>query len=270
LAKTAADGSFRLPAEVDSWIIVVAHDSGYAEATAAEFAKTSSKLQLKPWGRLEGELLLNGKPIAGQELWVWGNRSEADVVLFYHSEATTDAVGKFVMERVPPVGLGIQPALKRGSSTYSFGSVGRISIASGTTTRIILPQAGRPLIGRVALPKESKLHLADLTLEAKVFLRPPSISGAIGEVQEHWDAYGAFMKSELGKAFKREKIVVNADGTFRIEGLPATAYVIQVSDSGKGLEKGAFTSRRVTVPPLCDSKEPADVGELGLVPQEEN
>ena len=269
LAKTAADGSFRLPAEVDHWLLVVAHDGGYAEATAAEFAKTSSKLQLKPWGRIEAQLAINGKPIAGQGIAVSGHRSEADVILSYRDFAVTDAVGKFVVARVPPVEIGFYPTVKRGTSTYLFGSVGQVSIAPGTTARLTLPQVGRPLIGRVSLPRDSKLRLADLTMEAKIFLRPPSMSGPTNEVQEYWDACGEFMRSELGKAFARDKIAVNADGTFRIAGLPATRYVIQVSASGKGLERGAFAARRVVVPPLRDSKEPFDVGELGLVPQED-
>ena len=96
------------------------------------------------------------------------------------------------------------------------------------------------MIGRVALPPESELRLADLTIEAKVFLRPPSMSGPTDEVQEYWNAYGEFMRSEHGKAFRRDKIAVNADGTFRIEGLPETSYVIQVSATGKGLESGCL------------------------------
>ena len=261
LAKTAADGSFHLPAEVDPWMIVVAHNDGYAETTAAEFAKNSSKVQLKPWGRVEGEFVIDGKPIAACSINLGAGRG--DISLEYHDSVTTDAAGKFTVKRVPPVKLFIAPFFKHGNFSYSvLAFSGRVLIASGETTRITLPRPGRPLIGRVALPPESKLRLADLTLEAKIYLKGPSISSD----KDDFGAYHEFMKA-YGKSFRRDKIAVNADGTFRVEGLPESQYVIQVSATGKGLKAGASCARRVTIPPLCDSKEPVDVDNLVLVPQ---
>ena len=73
LGTTAGDGAFRLPSEVDPWVLVVAHDSGYAEVTAAEFAK-SSTVRLKPWGRIEGEFVVDGKPVAGQAIHIGAGR----------------------------------------------------------------------------------------------------------------------------------------------------------------------------------------------------
>ena len=44
-----------------------------------------------------------------------------------------------------------------------------------------------------------------------------------------WAAYGEFVTSELGQAFRRDGIAVNGDGTFRIEGLPETQYLLYVT-----------------------------------------
>jgi hypothetical protein len=185
--------------------------------------------------------------------------------LSYDDDATTDAAGKFAVERVPPVRLYVSPCFKQGDGSYSpFWFSGLMSIAPGRTTRITLPRPGRPLIGRVALPPKSGLRLADLAIDVIVFLRPPSVSGSIDDVRKDANAYSTFMKSEYAKPFRRDKIAVNADGSFRIEGLPETDYVIQVRATDKRLNASAFVAKRVTVLPLSDSKEPVDVGDLAL------
>ena len=133
LAKTAADGSFRLPAEVDHWVLVVAHDGGYAEATAAEFAKTSSKLQLKALGTHRRRVRAQRQADCGA--WECVRRRTVETLTSYcriSDNATTDAAGKFVVERVPPVGLYIYPYFKRGTASYSsFWFGGQTSIAPG-------------------------------------------------------------------------------------------------------------------------------------------
>jgi hypothetical protein len=110
-------------------------------------------------------------------------------------------------------------------------------------------------------------------IEAEMSLRLPSMSGhwSDDDLNREYAAYGAFMKSELGKAFRREGIAVNADGTFRIEGLPEAHYVLYVTAYGKpagpGGDRGpalARVVRRAEVPPLADSEEPVDLG-LGVL-----
>jgi hypothetical protein len=87
------------------------------------------------------------------------------------------------------------------------------------------------------------------------------------ELDREYAAYGEFMKSDPGKAFRREGIAVNADGTFRIEGLPEAQYVLYITAYGKPARPGgahgpalARVVRRVEVPPLADSEEPIDLG----------
>jgi hypothetical protein len=266
LAETTKDGSFHIHTDAEPGVIVAANDKGYAETTAAEFAKNSSKVRLKPWGRVEGQFVVNGKPLPGCLIDAGAGRRDVEGSLIYNDSATSDAAGKFTIERVPPVRLYIKPSIIRedGASYSPFWYSGDTTIAPGKTTRILLPREGRPVIGRIVSPPKSGLRLADLSLQANVFPRPPHISGIQEEVQKSFAVYGDFMKSEYGKAFFRDKIAVNADGTFRIEGLPETDYVIQVTATGEGLKAGAFVSRRVTVPPLSESKEPLDVGELVL------
>ena len=129
------------------------------------------------------------------------------------------------------------------------------------------------MTGRVSLPTDSKLRLADLTVDAEMSPDPPSIDtfGDSTYRDNQWAAYGEFIKSELGKAYQRKNIAVNADGTFRIEGLPETRYVLYILAYEKPVRPGgdrrpliAQTARRVEVPPITESREPVDLGKLVL------
>jgi len=60
-------GAFRVPSEPDEWVLVIAHDTGYAERTQPEFSE-SSQIRLKSWGRVEGRCIVDGQPIAEQRI----------------------------------------------------------------------------------------------------------------------------------------------------------------------------------------------------------
>lgn len=272
--QTAGDGSFRLSTEIDSWILVVCHPSGYAEVTPAEFAK-SQTIKLLPWGRLEGDFVVAGKPVADQKIDVGGGRGGDEVNLDYSNDVTTNAEGKFVVARLPPVRLFVHPMFKMDENSWAspLWYSGNIKIEPGKTTQIVLPRAGRPLKGQVTLPADSGLTLADVDVEATIFLRPPSVSGFQEMVQKDFQVYGQFLQSQIGKQFHRDKIPVSADGTFDISGLPETEYALQVRGREKKshVEEGrqpwqGFYARRISLPPLADSADPLELGEILLSP----
>ena len=273
LVQSAADGSFRLPSEVDPWVLVIAHDGGYAEVTVDEFAK-SSTVRLKPWGRVEGELVVNGKPIADQLIGLSAAHGHQEVNLYYGGEVTTNAAGRFTMERVPPARLFIQLWYKQGKYSHNLDPHGGLmSIAGGQTTRITLPRPGRPIVGRFSLPPDSGLPLADAVVELSISLRPGPFFVVEGfeESENQGASQESSLKPELEQAFQRRMVLANADGTFRIEGLPETEYLLQIYAYRKPAAPGAAlgpdlarATRYVKVPPLADSKEPVDLGNLVL------
>src|SRR5262249_15127788 len=271
LVETARDGSSRVPGECDDWVLVFAHDSGYAEATAGEFA-ASSTVTLKTWGRVEGALVVDGKGVSNTTISVGAGRGDAQVVLHYSADATTDAVGQFAVERVTPVKQYVGPRFRLGQNSYNLLWVsGHRQIEPGKTTHVSLPRTGRPVVGRIMLPPESGLKRSELAIVVSVVLRPPSVSGGLDWVERSHQAYSQFMNSDVGKAFRRENVPVDSDGSFRIEWLPETSYVLFVSayektdpaqtDPRKSL---ASYSRRVEVPPLDDGQTPVDLGDVVL------
>jgi hypothetical protein len=273
--QTAGDGSFRLPTEIDSWLLVVSHPSGYGEISPAEFSK-SQTIRLQPWGRLEGDFIVGGKPIPDQKIDVGGGRGGGDEVnLDYSNSVATDAEGKFVVKRLPPVVLFVHPIFKMDDNSWAspLWFSGNIKIEPGKTTRISLPRSGRPLKGQVTLPTDSSLTLADLDIEATIFLRPPSVSGFRDMVQKDFQVYGQFMESPIGKQFKRDKIPIDVNGTFDISDLPETEYVLQVRAMEKNshVEEGrqpwqGFHARPITVLPMADSADPVELGQILLSP----
>ncbi len=277
--KTDADGAFRMPAEIDRWVLVVAHDAGYAEATSAEFAK-SPTVQLRPWGRLEVKYAPDGKPVADQRFNVGAGRGDVEVNLNYSESPVTDAQGKFLVERMPPVSVFVQPFFK----TREMGSVsllhfsGNITIEPGKTKRLILPRLGQTITGRIALPPDNQLTIGDFDFDVSISLKMPSVSGFQDEVQKEFQAYREFVASEAGKAYRQSMIPVNELGEFTIAGLPETEYVLQVRAKEKKSHADDLTrrplegwhARRVTVPPRPVSADSLDLGEIVLDLKEQN
>jgi hypothetical protein len=277
LTTSGANGAFHLPPEIDPWVVVVAHDSGYAEVTAAEFA-TSKTIDLKPWARLEVTYAPGGKGVPDQMFSVGAGRGDVDVVLHYNDSAVTDADGKFVLERVAPVTLYAQPFFKTGEGSVSLlWFSGLISPEAGKTTRLTLPRAGQTLKGRVALPADSKLKLADFEVDIRIFLRPPSISGFQDRVQSSYAAYSEFMSKEAGKSFTRERVSVDENGEFKIADLLETQYALQIhavekQGASKNLDRHlveGWHTQRVTVAARTQRDELLDLGELSLTLHEQ-
>jgi hypothetical protein len=250
-------------------MLVFADESGYAQATPAEFG-ASSTVTLKPWARVEGRLVLNGKPVPDTEISVGCGYGGSNVLLRYSAQGLTAADGTFAVELVAPVQQFIQPRFRFGEESYSPAWFsGNVDIKPGETTRVTLPRGGRPIVGRIALPPDSAGKLADLDLDVSISLRPPSVSGDQVWVQRAFKAYGEFMNSDYGRAYRQDKIAVGADGDFRIEGLPETAYVLHVTAYPKTDPRQtdlripvASYASRVEVPPLDEQGTIVDLGQI--------
>ncbi|MHC4533488.1 MAG: carboxypeptidase regulatory-like domain-containing protein, partial [Planctomycetota bacterium] len=100
-ARTTEQGRFSFPPEKDPFMLVVINDMGYAEVTQKEIAR-SSQIQLRPWARIEGKLLQDGKPVAGYRIRLSPVRVGNSNALHFFSRysATTNEKGEFIFDRV--------------------------------------------------------------------------------------------------------------------------------------------------------------------------
>ena len=164
--RTGADGRFELPVPLQPYALRVVHDSGGAEATPRDL-EARGEIVLQPWARVEGVLKSppgqdagkqnielspdrdEGSPHANKEDW----RPSDDWTAF----GSPDRSGRFAFERVLPGrykvdagwnGLGLSPGVR----AFVAWRPQIIEAVAGKTTRIEFLCAGRPVIGRAALP----------------------------------------------------------------------------------------------------------------------
>jgi beta-lactamase regulating signal transducer with metallopeptidase domain/protocatechuate 3,4-dioxygenase beta subunit len=153
MTTTGPDGRFTLPKHEGGFLLVVAADAGFADATSDEFAKTG-KLLLQPWGRIEGKMRIGRKPAAYQAVVyvpeLPSNRGDAFRMRSYDYHFTADSQGWFAIDRVIPGRGHIARVLKTTYRTERCGQES-VEVKPGQTTQVRLGGTGRAVIGRVVL-----------------------------------------------------------------------------------------------------------------------
>ena len=258
LTTTDAAGRFSLPRQEKSVALAAAHERGYAELSLKNLP-ADGIVTLQPWGRLEVQVLFGEKPGAGVS--VGGGYSTDGIPVVHSVSATTDAQGRFVVERIaPPQAL---LALVTGTEAW-------IEIKPGETTRVTLGGMGRPAIGRLKAWREldwTKVRLS-MRLEAPAAALLDQEDGA-------WKEWGKFLASEHGKLYRRDGLPAKPDGSFRIENVPQGSYHLSVSVPGhafgdeawgNGLATGSGKALVVPLMPGGRSDEPLDLGLIEIPP----
>jgi hypothetical protein len=294
LVETDGEGRFTLPAEIDNSVLVVAHESGYAEITTLpphaekkaarkqpEEARPQDnqalRITLQPWGRVEGRIMSRDKPVAGAKLWVYRSRGDHVSIMDHGQNVVSDADGRFVVERMSPGGAGICQRYienRKGEGGHHIsGLVVDFDVLPGKTTTLRLGSPGRTLTGKLATP-DGFPHKVDWSKVAvKVNLRFPTD----WQDEESVRAWSNFQATEEGKLYSRTNIKPAADGSFRIEDLPAAEYDLEFVLDGKPVIGDKKTEgevarggSRFSVPavPPTDATKPIDLGTIKVVPSD--
>lgn len=105
--QSAEDGGFWLPAPGHEYLLLVLHDRGIARVPQSAFRRRS-EIRLEPWAQIQGTVWIDGKPAAntavrGNTLAKGYRDGRAWIEVFY--ETTTDAQGRFSLDRVAPGSL---------------------------------------------------------------------------------------------------------------------------------------------------------------------
>ncbi|MBC7819310.1 MAG: M48 family metalloprotease, partial [Planctomycetaceae bacterium] len=258
VVETDEQGRFVMPAEVDPCVVVVAHEAGYAEVANAERSlarkspvgqdeaedkpneegkpkEDTAVIELQPWGRVEGRVLIGDKPVVGAKYWVYQSRAD-DAHVRTNTNVETDADGRFVVEQLPPGRHGICQRYADGSdgksSHFISGLLVRFDIPAGKKTTLELGGRGRALIGKLALP-EGFPHKVDWSkVSLRVSLQAPRLGRSFGQIggdNEQAQSWSNFLQTDEGKLYGRTNVAIAADGSFRIEGLPAAEYDLAVN-----------------------------------------
>jgi hypothetical protein len=117
--RTDTAGEFRVPGGEKINAVIIASPEGYAEISMEQLRNIRA-VRLSPWGRVEGILLEDGKPVAHARLGLGliseGNRAPVPMD-FGAFQTTTADDGSFVFPKLPPIALHIYRLLPSGEST---------------------------------------------------------------------------------------------------------------------------------------------------------
>jgi len=285
---TDAEGRFALPPQTGAWALVVLHAAGYA-APAREAWEKSKDIQLVPWGRIEGKLMIGPKPGAGQTVVVnvQDSSAEGQPRLHHDIQATADRDGGFTFDRVPPGGVSVAHQVRVNESMRTCQAYVREKVESGKTLRVTIGGTGRAVVGQVILPPGVKS--VDFARSGHAVIRardempdpplPPNWESMDPQGRREWrekwlatpegQAY-AKAEDEYHRNMKIYNLIVRPEGAFWMEDVPAGKYQLSIiagksaADPNAGL-LGAV-SRDFIIPemPGGRSDEPLDLGKLPL------
>jgi thiol-disulfide isomerase/thioredoxin len=166
LRSTTTDpaGRFSFAPDLDAFSVVVADDAGFADVPVLELT-SSPRVRLQPWARVEGTLNMGAKAGPNETVRLVG----AFAMFAYYPRpmppyaikvaTTTDAAGRFVFPRVPPVDVKLCHLPKvgqAGDDRLPITQITNCALKAGETRFVTLGGQGRPVVGRVVLKNYPK------------------------------------------------------------------------------------------------------------------
>lgn len=247
-----AQGQYWLPTEPSPAMIYVIHDTGIAEVSY-EGLKQSTDIRLSGWGTIDGSVQWIDKPGVNEKLYLGIMRGVASYPEVFSTflHLTTDAQGKFHVEKFPPWSVQISRSfdLPTGGG-YLFPHM-HVEIAAGKPTTVVFGGKGRPVVG--------KLTGLDSYENIVVAIRPnaPRPADKTG-----WQGQSLVAQSNIAPVFIRERLPVNKDGTFRIDHVIPQYYQLFVSNA----DNSVFQVVQLSVPaaPADQPDQPHQAGEIEL------
>jgi hypothetical protein len=279
-ARTQADGRFQfMPTQADPRSIAVQSADGYGMATVSSLASTP--IRLIPWSRIEGTAKIGSKPAANAQ--VRYNMSGASapnsterILVMITGNTQADAQGRFVLEKVPAGSVYVDVTLPGERNTAARSLV---EVHGGSTATVMIGGTGRPVIGRVTPIPQATSGRATLGTQPPQLPRMPAASttnpAERQKILAAFNASPAYQDWLKRRQFPSQDVVIDADGRFRIEDVPAGTYQLNVSyyDLDRGstssnyVENAGHAMVPVTIPQMEGgrSDQPLNVGDVHLI-----
>jgi thiol-disulfide isomerase/thioredoxin len=150
---TDASGTFLYPTQVGRYAVLVTAEEGYAEKYL-EPDEMAGEIVLQPWSRAEGQLVQAGKPVPDATITVRPIRAlGGDNPHVQDSFSTaTDAEGRFVFGRLPPVPSTISSQLTPWRDyPITSNAIVPVDLRPGETHVVNLGGDGLEVVGKVRL-----------------------------------------------------------------------------------------------------------------------
>ncbi len=204
---TDGKGHFSFPPKIDDYSVVVVDDSGFAQVSA-EDARKSPEIRLQKWARVEGTLMIGGRPGTNETVWI----GAAQIPYQYYPrlfptislwlKRTTDNAGHFAFDYVPPVDVELWHSPKIGSQPWGVGAQSRmlrLSVAPGSARQVVLGGRGRPVTGRIVVKEYEKRinwREADIQFMDSVVPEPAGMPTWQEICKQSWDSLRAAKGTE--------------------------------------------------------------------------
>lgn len=279
------DGVVALPGAPDHAPVVLAHQSGFLVTTMAALRK-EGEARLKPFGRVEGRLLVAGRPVAGERV-AMRLLSPSSQGLYLNYSLKTGPDGRFFFVQVPEGEYRLnrwaspmrpQPMGYRPTEVYQVP----IEVKAGETCCVDYASAGRALVG--CARSEPPGQTVDWRHGVQVLvLRRPGTPAVPRPNREDYATFAAFLEANdaairaeeqlrMARDTRTYPLVFGTNGTFRIEDVPPGIYDLRIRvtkpeeeearyafiDEDQAIELGSLV-REVIVPA---GTEPLDLGTL--------
>lgn len=290
-AMTRAEGGrYVLPKPQQGAYHVIARcEKGYAEVSSAALEKNPN-IQLRPWGRIEGVVLVGGRPQPNVRVSLTTIRYGNDPygrTTSHNTSTIADAEGRFVFPQVVP---GETWIMQQGATPDDNTSRADYAVVDpGQTVRVQFGGTGRTVTGRAVAPATTQpvawTRQARYTYSASLRARrePPATAPipnfSSDETPEQRRAVQeAFGRTPEGREYKKWMMSWNftiaPDGTFQIDGVPPGTYDLDVRhmevDRGVSFAEDWLThTRQITVPPPSPGQSASPLAtamELGDLP----
>ncbi len=259
LLRTDKQGAFTLQPDPAITRVIVAEAGGYAEATPTEL-EANPVMRLQPWGRLEVTCYSGGKPVNGREYGLHFEDGSKDAIDFdfMGSRFTTDVMGKFVIEKLPPGKHALMRLIpfksSDGGGGWMHGNQTAFEIRSGETTPLDLGFSNCTVKAHLAWPAGVSPQPAQ-NIYAGLHTPMPPIPPAIMTDQA---AMLELMKTEEFRAARKNMRsfpgTVSNDGTITVEDVEPGDYQLSVTAmSGDARPHASPPGKPVDIHPLAQA-----------------
>ncbi len=149
VVRADEDGHFEITHPGSDLPVLIMHEEGFL-ATTVDRLKGQPRLTLVPWGRVEGVLRAGTNAVPRANVHLAGGKLGAMNGWHFIFNADTDAKGRFVFEKVPPVDCGLYRYFNQGDGRSPAASCQQpVKVKAGEITRVEYGGTGRPIVGRV-------------------------------------------------------------------------------------------------------------------------
>ena len=232
--QTDSDGRFQTGATWEPTRYRVIHDSGFAEILRQPDEPIGT-IELQRWASLSGQLMQEGKPVAGQSVrFSFAVDGQLGEPRFQHSYATkSDEAGYFVFQRLPPVAGFVKASLGPWRDSPLTSSLSMpLELKPGEHREVPLGGEGITITGRVIATGRGEAELDKnwslnyLISRDRGIRRPPGFPELSFDpsqpVQSSW--FLDHNRHDWLATRENYFVKLQSDGQFVISGVPPGTY----------------------------------------------